>query len=121
MAVTVSDVEDLSSKSWQQLDATKKQNLLDMAEREATTIYSDRVATLPTIEGNTDDFIKLLAAHLWTLSSGGETQSESATGGSVNYNTVTGESIDTLSQTRYGRQAKSYLRDKAGIGIVRTR
>lgn len=121
MAVTVSDVEELSSTSWEQFDQTKKQELLDMAETQADTIYSGRMSHTPTLEGDRDDFVRLLAAHLWTLANGGEAQSESSTGGSVTYNTVTGDPIDSLSETKWGRMAKEYIRSKQSIAIVRTR
>ena len=120
MAVTVSDVEDWDSKSWSQLDSTKKSNLLDKAERYVSTVFDGRVATLSEIEGDRDDLITLVAAHFWELAEGGEAQSESATGGSVNYNTVTGEVYNGLSETRYGRMALEYVRDESQIGIVRT-
>lgn len=126
MAVTVSDVEALSAKGWQHLDdagggKTQKQALLDRAERFVNTTMSDRVATLPEIEGDRDDLISLVAAHHFELASGGEAQSESSTGGSVNYNTVTGEVMNGLSETRYGRMALEYVRDEQGISMVRTR
>lgn len=117
--VTVSEVESLSSTGWQHLDDAKKQDMIDMAERRADNMYGGQASTLSIIEGNRDDFIKLLSAHLWELSEGGEAQSESSTGGSVNYNTVTGDTLDSLTQTRYGREALEYL-DRGGVGIVRT-
>lgn len=120
MAVTVADVEALDAQGWQHLDSAKKTALLDMAESEADTLYSGRVSRLPTLEGNKEDFIKLLAAHKFELAEGGEAQSESSTGGSVSYNTVTGDRIDGLSETRYGRQASEYLRSKQSISIVKT-
>jgi hypothetical protein len=79
------------------------------------------VATLSILEGNRDDFVRWVAAHYAELSMGGEAQSESATGGSVNYNTVTGENLNGLSETRYGRQALDYVRSRANIGLVLTR
>jgi len=40
----------------------------------------------------------------------------------VTYNTVTGDAIDSLRETRYGRQfADFYLRDRMGISVVRPR
>jgi len=119
MAPTVSEVEDLSSTGWKQIDQQTKQNLLDMAEREANTIYGGQLATISEVEGNKDDFIANLCAHKLTLAQGGEAQSENATGGSVNYNTVTGESQDTLTETRYGRVCKMYLRQGASVSVVR--
>lgn len=120
MAPTIAEVESLDAKGWNSLDDTKKQDLLDMAERQANQLHEGRVSTLSIIDGDQDDFIKFLSAHLWTLAEGGEAQSESATGGSVNYNTVTGEVPNGLSETRYGRQALEYIRDDQGIGFVTT-
>lgn len=120
MAVTVSDVEALSSKGWQHLDSSKKTALLEDAQTERETLYSDRVGTIPTLEGDEDIFIKNLAAHKWELASGGEATSESQTGGSVSYNTVTGDAINELAQTRYGRTCLTHLRDGQSIGIVTT-
>jgi len=121
MAVTISDVEMQSSMGWDQLPDQNKQHLLDQAEREVTDLYSGRVSTLSEIEGNKDDLVELVAAHKFELASGGEAQSESATGGSVNYNTVTGEIPNGWSETRYGRQALEYIRDETGFSMVRTR
>ena len=121
MAPTVSDVEDWASKEWNALDSTKKQNLLDKADRFVSSNFGGRVSTLPEIEGDRDDLISLVAAHFYELSEGGEAQSESSTGGSINYNTVTGETYNGLSETRYGRMALEYVRDEQSVGMVRTR
>ena len=122
MAVTVSDVENYSATNWQQLDADVKAELLTHAENLMDNQFSERVSTLPNFEGNRDDGLKLLTSHLWDLSQGGEAQSESSEGGSVTYNTVTGDAIDSLRETRYGRQfADLYLRDRQCIGVVRPR
>ena len=122
MAVTIEDVENYSATNWQQLDADVKAELLTHAENLMDNQFSQRVSTLPNFEGNRDDGLKLLTSHLWDLSQGGEAQSESSEGGSVTYNTVTGDAIDSLRETRYGRQfADFYLRDRMGIGVVRPR
>lgn len=121
MTVTRSDVEALSSMGWDHLPDESKDALLIQAQTEATTIYSERVSTLPTLEGDEDEFVKLLAAHKWELAEGGEAQSENSSGGSVTYNTVTGEAMSPLTQTRYGREALKHLRSNASIGVVRTR
>ena len=122
MAVTIEDVENYSATNWQQLDADVKAELLDHAENLMENQFSERVSTLPNFDGNRDDGLKLLTSHLWDLSQGGEAQSESSEGGSVTYNTVTGDAIDSLRETRYGRQfADFYLRDRMGIGVVRPR
>ena len=120
MTPTIAEVESLSNMGWQGLDDTLKQDLLDISEREADTIYSGQTSTLSILEGNRDDFIKYLAAHKWEQAEGGEAQSENAGGGSVTYNTVTGEIPKGLSETRYGRTALEYIRDEMSISVVRT-
>jgi hypothetical protein len=122
MAVTLSDVEELDAQGWQQIDDAVKQESLDRARRLLDNQFSDRVATLPTFVGSRDDGLKLLAAHLIEMATGGEAQSESTEGSSVTYNTVTGETVDNLTETRYGRQFSDYyLRDRLGIGVIRSR
>jgi len=122
MAVTKSDVENYGSKGWQQLDTDVKDELLSHAQALIQNQFQDRVATLPTLIGNEEDATKLLTAHLWELAEGGEAQSESGEGGNVTYNTVTGETINSLTETRYGRMFSDlYLRDRLGIGVVRSR
>jgi len=121
MAVTIADVEALSSMGWEQLDDTKKQALLDDAVTEANTIYSEDVSTLPVVEGDQDVFVKNLAAHKWELAEGGEATSENATGGSVNYNLGNPNEVYMyLSQTRFGRTCIGNLGGRSGIGVVRT-
>jgi len=121
MAVSVSDVEALDSQGWQQFDQAKKQALLEDARAERDTIFTEQVATLPTLDGDVDVFTKNLTAHKWELANGGEAQSESGTGGSVNYTFVNADQVsEYLSQTRFGRTARQHLRDEQGIGIVTT-
>jgi len=121
MTVTIDDVEDLSADSWQQLADEKKQALLNQAESATDLVYSGRVARLNQIESDRDYFVQNLAAHYWELAEGGEPTSESATGGSVSYNTVTGDTMSNLTETRYGRICRDYLRNQQSVGIVRTR
>jgi len=121
MTVTIDDVEDLASNSWSQLDPEKKQALLNQAESATDMVYGGRVSRLNQIEGERDYFIQNLAAHYYELAEGGEAQSESATGGSTSYNTVTGETQSNLTETRYGRICRDYLRNQQSVAIVRTR
>jgi hypothetical protein len=122
MAVTVSDVEDYAAKGWQQLDSNVKSTLLETAEDLIANQFGDRVATLPTLIGNKDHATELLTAHLWELAEGGEAQSESGEGGNVSYNTVSGDTLNALTETRFGRLFQDlYLRDRMGIGVVRSR
>jgi hypothetical protein len=120
MAVSISDVEALDSTGWSALDSTNKQALLDMAERQADRLYSGKLSTVSEVEGDRDDLIKLIAAHKFELAEGGEAQSENGGGGSVTYNTVTGETNSSLTQTRYGREALELMRQRQSIGIIRS-
>ena len=117
--VTIEDVDMLNMNGWNQLNDEKKEAMLDIAKREANQKYSGRMATLSIIDGNKDDFITYLAAHKWTLASGGESQSESSAGGSVNWNNPQGDAEMTLLTTRFGRTAYSYLRNNQSYGVVR--
>jgi hypothetical protein len=122
MSVTIADVESLDATGWSQMDQAVKEEALERAKRLLDNQFSDKVATLPTFVGSRDDGLKLLTAHLIELAQGGEAQSESSEGGSVTYNTVTGEPLDSLSETRYGREFQDfYLRDRLGIGVIRSR
>lgn len=114
---TVDDVEKLGT--WQGLKREKKTALLNDAITETDQLYVNRQTTFPTLNGDRSIFIKNLAAHKWTLAEGGEAQSEGQTGGSVSYNTVTGEAQSNLQQTRYGREASQHIRDNQGLGIQR--
>lgn len=120
MAVSRSDVENLASKSWNALSDTKKDAMLEDARKETNTIFSGQVATLPTLEGDRDVFVKNLAAHKWTLAEGGEAETESSTGGSVTYKTNPAQMDEYLSLTRFGETAKAHLRTQQSIGFVRT-
>lgn len=121
MAPSVSEVRLLSSTGWEgTYQDSEVQQFIDFAEREVKGLYGGRVSTLSETEGDLDDLIALVAAHKLELAEGGEAQSESATGGSVNYNTVTGEVPNGWSETRYGRQALDYIRQMQSIGMVRT-
>jgi len=120
MAVTKEDVEDLSSMGWSQLNDSKKDDLLSIAQEITNGVYSGRIATLGEVEGNREDFEKWVAAHVWELAEGGEAQSESGEGGSVNYNSAAADVEDWLSLTRYGMGAKVYIRYDSKIGMVTT-
>lgn len=122
MAVTTSDVDNLSSTGWTQLDSGKKTELLNTAEALVDGQLSTQQSRFPTLEGDRDDAVTWLAAHFYELAEGGEAQSENSQGGSVSFNTVTGEWMSTLSETRYGRVLSDfYLRNRQSLGIVKTR
>jgi hypothetical protein len=122
MSIDLTDVERMDSTGWNQMEREIKEEQVDRARNLLDNQFSDKVATLPTFVGNRDDGVKLLAAHLIEMAQGGEAQSESSEGGSVTYNTVTGDAINSLTETRYGRQFNDYhLRDRLGIGVVRSK
>lgn len=122
MPVTIQDVENYASKQFRQLDDDVKQEQLALAESLLSNQFSKRVATLPNFKGDRDFGKKLLTAHLWDLAQGGEAQSESSEGGSVTYNTVTGNAVDSLQETKYGRLFRDqFLFDEQGISVVRSR
>jgi len=122
MSIDLTDVERMDSTGWNQMEREIKEEQVDRARNLLDNQFSDKVSTLPTFVGNRDDGLKLLAAHLIEMAQGGEAQSESSEGGSVTYNTVTGDAINSLTETRYGRQFNDYhLRDKLGIGVVRSK
>lgn len=121
MAVTVSDVESWKDNGWTQLNSTKKGDLLDTAGSIIDGQLSERQSNFSTLQGDRDEAVELLAAHFYEIAEGGEAQSESSQGGNVSYNTVTGEWQNSLSGTRYGRiLSDMYLRDRQGLGLVRT-
>jgi hypothetical protein len=115
------DVENLSSTGFKQLSDDKKNWLIREAISEASTLYTGKYSRLPTVDGDAETFRLNLAAHKMTIAEGGEAQSESNAGGNVSYNTVTGDAISDLQHTRFGRTALKHVRDRQGIGIVRSR
>jgi len=121
MAVTTSDVEALSSTGWDQLNDSKKSEMLSIANSLIDGQLSRRQSNFSSLEGDRDEAVKWLTAHLWELAEGGESQSESSQGGNTSYNTVTGEWQNSLTETRYGRILSDlYLRDRQSVAIVRT-
>ena len=113
-------VRDESSTGFDQMNDDKLDWAIKKALGERDSIYSDRMARSPTLDGDPEIFSVSLAAHHATLAEGGEAQSESNQGGNVSYNTVTGDAVDALSQTRYGRTALEHVRDRQGIGMARS-
>lgn len=118
--ITESDVDNVYGERTTAITSTKKQNLVSIAERLVDDIYAGQVGHIAIIEGNKEDFAKYVAAHLWEIAEGGETQSQSQTGGSVNYERMRRDFRNALNETRYGRQALQFIREDTSIAIVRT-
>ena len=118
--VTVDDVQAVYGENEPAIDEAKKQELVDVAERLREQVFGGRVARLSEIEGDTDDFTRYLAAHLWEVAEGGEVQNSSQTGGSVAFQHLQTNIESTLGETRYGRLCLMMMRTKASVGIVRS-
>lgn len=114
----VSQVENLSSTGWTQLSDDRKKEAIRAAISERDTLYSDRMSRLPTLDGDAEYFTLNLAAHKCELAEGGEAQSESGEGGSVNY--TTGQVEDYLSLTRFGQTALRYVWEDSSIAAIRS-
>lgn len=111
-------VERGSSTSWTQLSDDRKNELIREAIGERDTLYSGQMSRLPTLDGDAEVFSLNLARHKWTLAEGGEAQSESGEGGSVNYKS--GNVEEYLELTRFGETAKRHVWSESSIAAVRT-
>jgi len=111
-------VEQLSSTGWTQLSDSRKDELIRQSLGERDTLYSGQMSRLPTLDGDAEVFTLNLAAHKWELAEGGEAQSESGEGGSVNY--TTGNPEDYLTLTRFGETALRHVWMDSSIAVTRT-
>lgn len=118
-SITRSEVQNVYGNKEPSIGTSQRDALVSIAERFTEDVVGGKVSTLAELEGNENDFAKYVAAHLWTLAEGGETQSSSQTGGSVNYGHLQGNIEQTLGETRYGRFAQALIRSSDSIGIIR--
>ena len=118
--IEIKHVERGSSQEWDSLTTKQKDQMLLEAKQSATTIYGGRLSRVSRIRDRVLFTINL-TRHYWQQAEGGDAQSESATGGSTSYNTVTGEAMRELTTTRYGQRALEMIRDDMSTGIVKTR
>jgi len=120
--VTVAMVEDMSSTGYSQLDPDVKEQRLEIARNKMKNQYSQRVATLPNVDGDRVDALIYLAQHEFELAEGGQAESESGEGGNVTYRTPTENDPGSLGLTSPGYQFwDEYLFDEQGISVVRSR
>ena len=117
--ITKEDVTNLASTQWTQLDDAVFDRWLEIAEGMMEHQFSQRVSTLPNFEGDRKNGLSLLTAHFLELAEGGEAQSESSEGGSVTYNTVTGNPVESLQETRYGRLFRDQDLFDEQVSVVR--
>ena len=96
------------------------QDIIDRAVRARDTIFSSRIAREGQVEGDQDDFVLYVALHMLTIEEGGEVDNESQTGGSVSYSHLQGNLEASLSETRWGRMARMYIKGGASIGVELT-
>ena len=120
MSITATEIRDLDSTDFNSFEDSDIETYIDIAERQTDNLYGGRMSRVATRRGDKDDFVRFLTAHLLEKARGGDAQSESATGGSVNYNTVTGDPQSSLSETKWGRECLTYIRERQSVGIVRT-
>lgn len=114
----IQQVENLSNTGWTQTSRDRKAEAVRHAIAERDTMYSGQMSRMPTLVGDAEVFTLSLAAHKLELASGGEAQSESGEGGSVNYRG--GNVEEYLDLTRYGQTAERHLAYEHSISAVRT-
>jgi len=111
-------VENLSNTGWTQTSRDRKVELVRDAISERDTMYSGQMSRMPTLDGDAGVFTRNLVAHKLELASGGQAQSESGEGGSVNYNS--GQADEYLDLTRYGKTASRHISYDHSISAVRS-
>lgn len=117
--ITTSDVQDVYGDQSPSFGSAQQSKLVEIAERLTDNVFDKRLAHNPQIETDNDDFAAFLAAHLWEIAEGGEANSQSAQGGSVNFNHLQTNAEQNLSETRYGRVCMMMMDDGASTGIIR--
>lgn len=120
MATTsASDIQEVYGEKEPALSSSKQSSLATHAEDLTEQVFGGRVSRQAELEGDEDLFATYLGAHLWEIAEGGEAQSQSQTGGSVNFAHLQTNIESTLSETRYGRVCLMMLKGNASVGIVR--
>jgi len=114
----IEQMDNLSSTGWTQLARKRKSEAIRAAIAERDTMYAGRMSRMPTLDGDREYFTLNLAAHKCELAEGGEAQSESGEGGSVNYRG--GNVEEYLDLTRYGQTAERHISYDHSIAAIRT-
>lgn len=120
--VTISheSVQEVYGEKEPSLDEAKQIALTRVAERLTDDVFGGRVGRLTEIEGDTDDFAKYLAAHLWFLSEGQSLNEEFQTGNAGPRDIIGGDTNSWLSGSVYGVVCQGMLRQGTSISVVRT-
>jgi hypothetical protein len=114
----IDQVSRLSSTGFRQLGRDRKEEAIRAALGERVTLYSDKMARLPTLDGDAEIFLLNLSAHKMELAEGGEATNESGEGGNASFQT--GQVEDYLTLTRFGRTAKRHIRNEESLSAVRS-
>lgn len=117
--ISTSDVQAVYGDQSPSFDSAQQDQLVQIAQNITDDVFSGRVTHQSEVEGDREDFTAYLGAHLWEIAEGGEANSQSQSGGSVNYQHLQTNLESTLSETRYGRICLMMMRTKSSIGIVR--
>jgi hypothetical protein len=114
----IDQVSRLSSTGFTQLGRDRKAEAIRAAIGERNTLYTDKMARLPTLDGDAEIFLLNLSAHKLEIAEGGEATNESGEGGNASYQT--GQVEDYLTLTRFGRTAKRHIRNEESLSAVRS-
>lgn len=120
VTISTAGVQDVYGDQPPSFDSAQQGELVTIAETMTEDVFGGRVSRRNEIEGNEADFARYLAAHLWEIAEGGETNSQSQSGGSVNFGHLQTNIESTLSETRFGRLCLMMTRSNANTGIVRS-
>lgn len=118
--ISVPEVQAVYGNKSPSFDTAQQNQLVSIAENITEDVFGGRITRQNEIEGNEADFAKYLAAHLWEIAEGGETNSQSQSGGSVNFQHLQTNIESTLAETRYGRLCLMMTRSNTSTGIVRS-
>jgi hypothetical protein len=119
VSITASDVQEIYGEQTTSLDPGKQDALVQVAERLTENVFDGRVSRFTEIEGDTEDFTKYVAAHLWEIAERKRLNNEFQTGFSADVEGMRSDPESALSGTPYGNIALTMLRGRASIGIVR--
>jgi len=99
------------------LTDTEISNVISRASTVVDDVYGGRLLGFPETEGTEKEYKALFTCHLIALREGGESQSESQTGGSITYNVSTAEATNELGDTKWGRMFSGFLRDEQNFNV----
>lgn len=105
VTVTRQDIQSVYGNKEPTIDEAQQEALANVAESITDNVFGGKTGKTSEIEGDETHFAWYVGAHLWEQAEGGETSSESQTGGSVSFGHKQSQLEEWLSETRYGRTA----------------